>query len=109
MRWSTPHISRPLGAQVQVWHQNALEEYPALTTRCRFFSIHLPTTGDGWPKATRHEIACLLSGQNMDCHCHRAPKTLINFQETGGAVTHSLQVLHTLLWPEASKEERTLG
>ena len=66
---------------------------------------YLPTTGEWWPKVTRHENAGLLDGQNLDYHCHCPTKTLIKFQETGGTVTHSLQVLHSLHWHHPSKGE----
>ena len=36
-------------------------------------------------------------GRNLANHCHYPP-TALNLQETGGAVTHALQVLHTLQW-----------
>ena len=52
---------------------------------------YLPTTGEGWPKATRHENARVLDGENLDYHCHCPPKTLIKLQKTGGTVTHSVQ------------------
>ena len=35
-------------------------------------------------------------------------KTLIKFQETGGTVTHSLQVLHSLQWHQPSTDEQAL-
>ena len=38
------------------------------------FPTYLPTTGEGWPKAMRHEHACLLYGQNLDYDCHCPPK-----------------------------------
>ena len=56
----------------------------------------------------RHENACLLCGQNLGYHCHCPPKTLLKFQETGRTVTHTLQVLHTLLtllWTQPSKDD----
>ena len=53
----------------------------------------------------RLENACLLCGQNLGYHCHCTPKTLLKFQETGGIVTHILQVLHTLLWTQPSKND----
>ena len=39
--------------------------------------VCLPTCilqGRGSPRATRHEHACLLHGQNLDYHCHCQPK-----------------------------------
>ena len=56
----------------------------------------------------RHENAYLLRGQNLDYHCHCPPKILIKLQETGGTVTHTLQVLHSLQWHQPSKDERAL-
>ena len=56
----------------------------------------------------RHENACLLRVQNLDYHCHCQTKTLMKFQETGGTVTHSLQVLHSLQWHQPSKDDRAL-
>ena len=53
----------------------------------------------------RHENACLLCGQNLGYHCHCPPKTLLKFQETGSTVTHTLQVLHNLLWTRPSKDD----
>ena len=67
-------------------------------------SNYLPIEGDGWPKAMRHENAFWLCGQNLGYHCHCPPKTLLKFEETGGTVTHTLQVLHTLLWTQPSKD-----
>ena len=76
---------------------NILAEIPSANANVLVLSIYLPTTGEGWPKAMRHESACLLRGPNVDYQCHRPAKTLIKFQEKGGTVTHSLQVLPTLL------------
>ena len=56
----------------------------------------------------RHENAYLLRGQKLDYHCHCPPKTLIQFQEPGGTVTHTLQVLHSLRWHQPAKDERAL-
>ena len=53
----------------------------------------------------RHENACLLCGQSLGYHCHCPPKTLLKFQETGGTVTHTLQVLHTLLWTQPLNDD----
>ena len=39
------------------------------------------TGGGGWPKAMRHENACLLNGKYLDYHCHCPSKTLINFRK----------------------------
>ena len=69
--------------------------------------IYLPTTGEGWPKATTHETTCMLEGQNLDYHCHCPPKTLIKLQETGATVTPALKVLHLLQWQEPSKGGQT--
>ena len=44
----------------------------------------------------RHEKVCLLSGHNLDYHCHCPPKAPIKFQENRGTATHGLRVLHTL-------------
>ena len=55
----------------------------------------------------RHENACLLGSQNLDYHCDCPTITLIKFGETGGTVTHSLQVLHPLQWHQPSKREQT--
>ena len=56
----------------------------------------------------RHENAYLLRDHNLDYHCHCPPKPRITFQETGGTVTHTLQVLHSLQWHQPSKDERAL-
>ena len=82
---------------------NILGGIPSANAKVLVLSIYLPTTGEGWPKAMRHENTCLLRGQNMDYYGHCPPKSLIKFQETGGTVTCSLQVLHTLLWHQPSK------
>ena len=95
--WGTPKVSSPLGAQFLCWHGTFLGEYLAQGQGIGL-PTYLPITGEGWPKATRHEKACLLDSQNLDYHCHGPPKTLRKFQKTGGTVTHSLQVVHSLLW-----------
>ena len=40
VRWGTPHVSPPLGAQFLCWHQTSLGEYSALTRKYWFY---LPT------------------------------------------------------------------
>ena len=57
------------------WHRKTLGEYPALTPRYCF--CLLPTTGEGWPKAMRHENACLLCGPNLGYHSQCPPKILL--------------------------------
>ena len=47
---------------------------PSANAKVLVLSIYLPTKGDEWPKATSHENACLLSGENLDYHCHCPPK-----------------------------------
>ena len=107
MPLGTPQVSPPLGAQFLCWHQTSLGD-----TQRKRQGIGLPTylltTGEGWPKATRLKTACLLDGQNLDYHCHCPPETLIKHQETGGTVTHGLEVLHSLQWHQPSKVERAL-
>ena len=78
---------------------------PSANAKVLVLSNYLPTAGEGWPKAMRHENACLLCGQNLGYHCHYPPKTLLKFLEAGGTVTHALQVLHTLLWTQPSKDD----
>ena len=53
----------------------------------------------------RLENACLLCGQNLGYHSHCPPKTLLKFHKPGRTVTHALQVLHTLLWTQPSKDD----
>ena len=81
---------------------------PSVNAKVLVFATCLLTTGKAWPKALRHENACLLHSENLDYHCHCPPKTLITFQETGRTVTHALQVLHSLQWHQPSKDERAL-
>ena len=81
---------------------------PSVNAKVLVFLPACPLQGGGRPKALRHENACLLRGQNLDYHCHCSQKTQINFQETGGTVTHALQVLHSLQWHQPSKDERAL-
>ena len=71
--WGTPQVSPPLGAQYLCWHRTSLGEHPALT-QVICLPTYLPTTEEGWPKATRHENACLLHGHKLDHHCHCPPK-----------------------------------
>ena len=78
---------------------------PSANAKVLVLSNYLPTAGEGWPKAMRHENACLLCGQNLGYHCQCPPKTLLKFQKTGGTVTHPLQVLHTLLRTRPSKDD----
>ena len=104
----TPRVSPPLGAQFLCRHQTSLGENPALTQGIGF-PTDLPTTWEGWPKATRHENACLLRAEKPRLPLPLPTKTLIKYQETGGTVTHTLQVLHSLQWHEPSKDERAPG
>ena len=78
-------------------------EIPSDNAKVLVVPTCLPTTGEGWPKAMRHENACLLRRQTLDYHCHCPPKPLIKFQETGGTVTHTLQVLHSVQWHRPSR------
>ena len=108
MRWCMPHVFPFPGAQFLCWHQRNFGQIPSPNAKVLVLCIYLPTKGDGWPKAMRHENACLLSGQSMYYCCHCPSKGLRTFYEIGGPVTHTLQVLHTLLWQQPSKNERAL-
>ena len=90
VRWGTPHVSPPLGTQFLWWHQKKPWGIPSANAKVLVLSNYQPTAGEGWPKAMRHENACLLCGQNLGYHCHCPPKTLLKFQETGRTVTHTL-------------------
>ena len=81
---------------VSVLAPEALGGISSANTKVLVLPIYLPTTGEGWPKARRHENAYLLGGQNLTTTATVHRKTLKTFQETGGTGTHSLQVLHTL-------------
>ena len=102
--WGMPQVCAPQGAQILYWNHISLGEYPALTPR--YWFAYLPAYYRGG-MAKRYE-ACLLYGENQDYHCHCPPKTLIKFLETGGTVTHPLQVLHSLQWHQPWKDERAL-
>ena len=68
----------PLSAsrcQMSVLAPQSLVRIPSVDAKVLVLSISLPTTGKGRPKATRHENACLLSGHNLDYHCHYPPKS----------------------------------
>ena len=101
-----PRLSAPR-CPIFVLAPNILGRIPSANAKILVLSTHLPNTGEGWPKATRHENTCLLGGQSVDHHCRCPPKTLKKFHETGGTVTHSLQVLHSLQWHQPLKAERT--
>ena len=103
----TPRLSAPR-CPISVLAPENLGAIPNTNAKVLVLSIYLPAKREGWPKAMRHENACLLSGQNLDYHSHCPPKGPIKFQETSGTVTHALQVLHTLLWHQPLKNERAL-
>ena len=105
--WYAPRLSAPRCPN-SVMAPESLGEIPSANAKVMVLSIYLPTTRGGWPKATRHENVCLLNVQNQDYHCHCPPKSVKKVQQTGGTVAHSLQVLHTLLRYQPSKNERTL-
>ena len=64
---------------ISVLAPNILGEIPSANAEVLVLPTYLRTTGEGWPKATRHENACLLDGQNIRYHCHCPTKTLIKF------------------------------
>ena len=101
-----PGLSSPRGP-ISVLAPNIPGGIPGANAKVLVLPIYLPITGEGWPKATRHENDCLLDRQNMDYHCHCPPKKPDKFQKTGSTVTHSLQVVYSLLWNQPSKAERT--
>ena len=103
-----PRFTAPR-CQTSVIAPESLEGLPSANAKVYVLSIYLPTSGDGWLTATRHDNACLLSSRTLDYHCQCPPKSLIKNQETGETVTHSLLVLLVLLVTTvapASKDER---
>ena len=80
----TPQVSPPLGTQFLCCDQRSLWGIPSANAKVLVLPTYLPTTGEGWQKATRHEKACLLDGQNLDYHCHCPPKTLVKFRKQAG-------------------------
>ena len=82
-----PGLSAP-GCPISVLAPNIYGGIFSANAKVLILPTYLPTTWEEWPKATRHENACLLDGQNLDYHCHCPPQTLKNFTETGGTVTH---------------------
>ena len=84
-----PGLSAPR-CPISVLAPKMLGGIPSDNAKVLVFPTCLRTTGEGWPKAMRHENACLLCGQNLGYHCQCPPKTLLKFQETGRTVTHTL-------------------
>ena len=83
-----PGLSAPR-CPISVLAPKILGGIPSDNAKVLVFPTCQPTTGEGWPKAMRHENACLLCGQNLGYHCHCPPETLLKFQETG-RTTHTL-------------------
>ena len=66
-------LSAP-GCPISVLTPNIIGGIPSDNAKVFVFPTCLPTTGEGWPKAMRHENVCLLRGQHLDYHCHCPPK-----------------------------------
>ena len=104
----TPRVSPPLGAQFHCWHQTSLGEYPALAPR--YWFSYLPTHYRGGVAKSYEACKRLFATRPKPILPLPLPtKTLIKLQETGGTVTHTLQVLHSLQWHQPSEDERALG
>ena len=87
-----PGLSAPR-CPFSVLAPKVLGETPSENAKVLVFPTCLPTTGEGWQKAMRHESACLLRGQNLDYHCH-CPQNPDKISGNRRAVTNILQVLH---------------
>ena len=66
--WGTPQDLSAPRCKISVPQPNMLGGIPSAKAKLLVWPTYLPTTGEGWPKATRHENACLLDGQNLDYH-----------------------------------------
>ena len=105
---STPRVSLPLGAQFLFSHQNSLGEYPALTPR--YWFSYLPAyCRRGVAKSYEAEKRLFATRPKPRLPLPLPTKTLIRLQETGGTVTHTVQVLHSLQLQQRSKDERALA
>ena len=92
---------------IPVLAPDTLGGIPRANVKVFVLPTYLPNTGEGCPKAMRHENGFLLDCQNLDYNCHCPAETLLKPQETGGTVTHSVQVVDSLLWHQPSKGEQT--
>ena len=93
----TPRVSPPLGAQFLSWHQTCLGEYPALTPR--YWFSYLPAYyREGVAKSYEACKRLFATRPKPRLPLPLPTKALMKFQETGGTVTDTRQVLHSLQW-----------
>ena len=86
-------------SKLQKWYPNYTQVCILAKPGCCLYTVRWGTPHVSPPLGAR--FLCW----HLGYHCHCPPKTRQKFQETGGTVTHALQVLHTLLWTQPSKDD----